>query len=159
MVLNSSAMSVHPATGVRIRLGGSADYEFVGQLGGEAFREFSEAASTSTLAMLKTGITLIAEKKGRPVGFAVIELRGQRLAHLSAIAVVYSERGTGVGALLLHEAEHQARKRGAARLELCTADSNLEALELFFKNGFALKHRHGRYYARGQSACQLVKPI
>lgn len=152
-------MRVHAATEVRTRLGGSADHEFIGQLAGEAFREFSKAAASSTLAMVKTGITLVAEKDTRLVGFVIVDLPGQRLAHLSAIAVTYSERGTGVGALLLRRAEDLARTHGAARLELCTADSNVEALELFFKSGFVLRHRHSRYYARGQAACHLVKAI
>jgi ribosomal protein S18 acetylase RimI-like enzyme len=152
-------MRARPATGVRTRLGGNADHEFIGRLAGEAFREFSQTAASSTLAMVKTGVTLVAEKGERLVGFVIVDFPGQRLAHLSAIAVAYNERGTGVGALLLRGAEHLARQRGAARLELCTADSNVEALELFFKSGFVLRHRRSRYYARGHAACQLVKVI
>lgn len=158
-MLRFSAMRVHAAPRAVVRRGDSTDHDFIGRLAREAFGEFSNAAASNTLAMVKTGISLVAEKGGRRVGFAIVDLPGQRLAHLSAIAVVYSERGTGVGALLLSRAEHLARQSGATRLELCTADSNVAALELFFKSGFVLSHRHDRYYGRGQAACRLVKPL
>ena len=45
------------------------------------------------------------------------------------------------------------------RLELCTADYNLAALDLFYRHGFRLVRRRERFYDRGQDACILVKDL
>jgi ribosomal protein S18 acetylase RimI-like enzyme len=108
--------------------------------------------------MARTGTTLVAELSGRFAGFAVVEFEG-RSAHLAAIAVREADRGLGVGAHLLQAVEALGRKRGAQTLQLCTADSNLAALDLFLKRGFRIEKRLSRFYARGQSACQLAKVL
>jgi ribosomal protein S18 acetylase RimI-like enzyme len=55
--------------------------------------------------------------------------------------------------------ETQARAEGARRLELCTADCNLAALDLFYRRGFRLHRRREKFYERGQNGCVLVKEI
>ncbi len=141
--------------GLRIRPYRSTDQAFVEQLAGEAFAEFSQRPGAHTLSMLRTGSTLIAERDGRPVGFSVTDFRGEGPAHLVAIAVDYQERGLGVGSALLAAEQARARRRGSPALELCTADGNLEAIDLFRRRGFKILRRVPHYYARGQTACVL----
>jgi ribosomal protein S18 acetylase RimI-like enzyme len=78
---------------------------------------------------------------------------------LNAIAVLRGERGRGIGHRLMLEFEELGRERRARRLELCTADYNLAALDLFYRRGFQLAARRERFYGRGQDACVLVKQL
>lgn len=137
----------------------SMDEPFVARLAGEAFAEFARRPGPLTLSMLRAGSTLVAERKDKPVGFAVAEFSHDRVAHLSAIAVEYQHRGVGVGSALLLAAESLARRHGSQRLELCTADSNLEALDLFLKRGFRIEKRLAHFYGRGQAACVLTHDL
>lgn len=93
------------------------------------------------------------------VGFATISDEGDGVIMLNAIAVVRSERGRGIGHYLMLAFERFARVRGGRRLELCTADYNLAALDLFLRHGFRLLRRRERFYDRGQDACILVKDL
>jgi len=93
------------------------------------------------------------------VGFAAISDEGDGLVMLNAIAVVRSQRGRGIGHYLMQAFERFARMRGARRLELCTADYNLAAIDLFMRHDFRLVRRRERFYDRGQDACILVKDV
>ena len=140
--------------GVRVRPYQSTDEQFVARVAAEAFAEFSRRPQSHTLSMLRTGSTLIAELNGRPAGFSVTEFH-ERVAHLSAIAVEYEQRGLGVGSALLSAEQARARHRGFRTLELCTADCNLEAIDLFLRRGFRIERRLADFYGRGQTACVL----
>ena len=93
------------------------------------------------------------------VGFAAVGDDGDGVLSLHAIAVVRGERGRGIGVRLMRAFEQLAGRRGARRLELCTADYNLAALDLFYRHGFRLLRRRERFYERGQDACTLIKDI
>ena len=93
------------------------------------------------------------------VGFAAVGDEGDGVLSLHAIAVVRGERGRGIGVRLMRAFEQLAVRRGARRLELCTADYNLAALDLFYRQGFRLLRRRERFYERGQDACILIKDI
>jgi ribosomal protein S18 acetylase RimI-like enzyme len=135
-----------------------SDGPFIAGLGKEAFTEYSAAASGYTAHMASQAHTLIAERDDVAVGLAIVDLRAGR-AHLAAIAVRTDWRGNGVGRELLRAAERYARDRGAVEMELTTADSNLAASELFLRNGYRRRARHARYYARGQHAIEMFKPL
>lgn len=140
--------------GVRVRPYQITDEPFVARLAAEAFAEFSRRPGHHTLSMLRTGSSLIAELNGRPAGFSVAEFH-DRVAHLSAIAVEYEQRGLGVGSALLAAEQARARQRGFRAIELCTADCNLEAIDLFLRRGFRIERRLWDFYGRGQTACVL----
>lgn len=68
---------------------------------------------------------LVAEMDGIVIGFAQIDMRedeasqykpGRRYGHLQSLAVTEASRRRGVGALLLRDAEHWARERGATEI-------------------------------------------
>jgi ribosomal-protein-alanine N-acetyltransferase len=149
-------MLARPA--VFLRTAEPSDGAFITELSREAFTEYSRSAPLDTARMASRAHTLVATENDRPVGFAIVEM-GREKAHLSAIAVHPSARGTGVGRTLLRAAESFARDRGARELNLATADSNLAALELFLRTGYLKRARHARYYTRGQHALEMYKPL
>lgn len=148
-----AAPIAHP--GLRVRAYRNSDEPFALRLANEAFAEFSRRPGPLTLSMLHTGTALVAERHGQPVGFSVTEFHADRIAHLVAIAVEYRQRGLGVGSALLVADRARARRRGARAIELCTADCNLEAIDLFLRRGFRIQRRVPHFYARGQTACIL----
>lgn len=138
---------------------GPGDDQFIIELSKEAFGEYTANAGTRTLSMARNKTTFVAVRAGIPIGFIVLELLSDRVASLQAIAVIPEERGRGFGRRLLRGFEKLARDRGAQTLELCTADGNLAALDLFMKLGFQIKRRLNHYYGRGQDACLLAKRL
>lgn len=136
---------------VTLRLRRPSDEAFVVALSDEAFGEYAPDAGRR--ARREPGSwTLVAEADGEPVGFATLRLDQAAVAHLDAIAVEVAWRGRGVGRRLLLSATQDARRRGARRLSLITADSNLAALDLFRKCGFSVVRSIDRFYPRGQRA-------
>jgi ribosomal protein S18 acetylase RimI-like enzyme len=146
------------APAVRARWLRDADRDFVAALSRDAFGEYTRDAGPATLAMARKHRTLVAERDGVPLGFAVFRLAGAR-AELLAIAVSEHERGRGVGRLLLALVEKTARRSGARSLSLHTADANLAALELFRLRGFVLERRILRYYLGVFDAWELTKAL
>ncbi len=142
---------------VSVRSLRSADAEFVQALSEQAFSEFSRQAGHRTLWMAEHFPCLVAERAGERVGFAVLRLASPDLAELTAIAVLESARGRGVGRALLLAVEDRARQEGAAGILLHTADANVAALELFLKRGYRIRRRLKRHYRGVFNACELVK--
>jgi len=104
-------------------------------------------------------VTLVAERRGKPAGFAVLRMDARGEGHLDAIAVTEEARGHGVGRALLREIELEASDRAGRGLTLVTADSNLAALGLFLREGFSIVRRISRHYPRGQDAVMLSKRL
>ena len=153
------------------------DDDFIAALAHDAFDEFTPRAVLHTLSMVRRCTTLVALQELRQgpsagareartgprrcarVGFVAVEGEEPATLHLNAIAVLRGERGRGIGHRLMLAFEELGRERGARRLELCTADYNLAALDLFFRFDFELVARRPRFYGRGQDACVLVKQL
>ncbi len=138
----------------------AADDGFVERLSRQAFSDFEPLAGSRTLSLTRREgvVTRVAVREGERLGFVSLEL-GRNVAWIQAIAVSPGERGRGVGARLMAEAVEAARRAGAARLRLTTAQANVEALELFLKCGFVIERRLPRHYARGQDACVLARAL
>jgi ribosomal-protein-alanine N-acetyltransferase len=151
-------MAPHRPPRVSIRASKPSDAPFIRELGRAAFGEYSGRAEHGTVQMASEAPTLIAVQNGERVGFAIVQIL-EPTAHLAAIAVVETARGTGVGAALLHASEKLARDRGSRSLSLTTADSNLAALDLFLKHGFRRTLNQGGQYARGQKTVALAKRL
>jgi len=136
-----------------------ADDDFIARLAHEAFNEFTPRAVPHTLAMVRRFHTLVALRGGRRVGFLTLSGRAQGVFVVQAIAVSAKNRGRGIGHRLMQAFEGIAAAQQAERIELCTADCNLAALDLFLKRGFRIRSRRERFYDRGQAACILVKEL
>ena len=137
----------------------AGDLGFVARLAHEAFDEYTPRSVSHTLDIVQRCETMLAWRGRRRVGFAAVGVGGTGVLVLQAIAVVGEERGRGVGRALMHWLDQLARARRASRIEACTADSNLAALELFRRHAYALVRRHPRFYERGQAACVLCKEL
>lgn len=149
-----------PRTTIHIRPREPEDDAFMLSLSREAFAEYTFSAADKTRAMTTSpgALTFVAIEGEAPTGFVVVEYAGND-AVVSAIAVREAARGRGIGRKLLARAEAAARRMGADRLTLMTSQSNLAALELFLHSGFRMVDRQNRYYARGQDAVRLEKPV
>jgi ribosomal protein S18 acetylase RimI-like enzyme len=134
------------------------DLLFITRLSSEAFLEYSSRAVSHTLELVSQNLTWVALRGSDPVGFVTVSQVGE-VAVLHAIAVVRRERGKGVGLRLMQVFERFAQESGIHRLELCTADCNLAALDLFYRRGFRLQRRRKSFYERGQDACVLIKEL
>lgn len=143
--------------GIRDRAPG--DTPFLQGLGHAAFAEYGPDAGRETLSMALRGTTFIAERSGAAVGLVVLEENADRSLHVAAIAVVEEHRGVGVGRALIQAAERHARSRGAPRIRLVTADSNLPALQLFLRCGFRRSNRAPGRYRRGQRNLVFEKAL
>ena len=137
----------------------ATDLVFIARLSGETFAEYSSKAVSHTLDMVGRYTTWVAVRGNDAVGFVAVNKESNGVAALHAIAVVRRERGKGVGFRLMQLFERFAREQEATRLELCTAECNLAALDLFYRRGFRLERRRERFYERGQNACVLVKDL
>jgi ribosomal protein S18 acetylase RimI-like enzyme len=152
-LVHAPELKLRPRTG--------ADDEFISALSAAAFGEYAPAAAAYTVGLARRAncVSWILQLGSEPIGFALIELSSPVAASLQAIAVGERWRGSGHGRRLLMKAEASARALQARSLRLCTAESNLAALELFTKHGFRIERRAVRYYARGQDAYLLVKEL
>jgi ribosomal protein S18 acetylase RimI-like enzyme len=136
------------------------DAPFVAELSQQAFSEYGGQPARYTLSEISRPETRtwIARETGAQVGMVLLELSGRR-AHILALAVTERARGRGIGGLLMQAAERDALACGAQLLSLCTADSNLAALDLFLRRDFRIVRRRPTYYARRQDACELEKQL
>jgi len=90
---------------------------------------------------------LIAEAEGAPVGFLVMldslpdEVTGGDQAFIAYMAVEREHRGSGVGAALLNQAEHEARAMGAPYISLMVTEENEPARVLYEHAGYLTERR------------------
>lgn len=135
------------------------DLIFIARLASEAFGEYTPKAVSHTLDVVARNTTWVALRGSEAVGFVSVNKEVSGVAVLHAIAVTRRERGKGVGFRLMQLFERFARENEVTRLELCTADCNLAALDLFYRRGFRMVRRREGFYERGQSGCVLVKDL
>ena len=102
----------------------------------------------------------VAEREGALAGYALLFLRrGSGVARLYSIAVDPAQRGAGLGALLLADAERQARdaRRGELRLEV--RSDNDAAIALYRRAGYRERGRSADYYEDGCAALRFAKVL
>jgi GNAT superfamily N-acetyltransferase len=79
---------------------------------------------------------LLARRDGVAVGCVAVQDLGPGLGEVKRMYVAETERGRGVGRLLLGGAEELARERGYTRLRLETGDMQPEAVALYASSGW-----------------------
>jgi ribosomal protein S18 acetylase RimI-like enzyme len=87
---------------------------------------------------------LLAERDGRPVGYAVVALRGTeaslevgpRVAELESLSVLPDERGDGLGGRLMDAVFEELRRQGVEELALAVMEGNAGALRFYERRGF-----------------------
>ncbi len=143
-----------------LRRAHAGDAKALGWLSRQSFGEYHPGAEGrgEVLATRPDVFSSVLELDGDIIGFAVLSWRDGQ-AWLDAIAVAAPHRARGFGGALLQSIESEARRRGARKLGLATADSNLAALDLFLRRGFRIQSRKPRYYDRGQNAVIMTKAL
>lgn len=103
---------------------------------------------------------LVAVREQRIVGAAVMfRRRGSDIARLYSIAVAASERGSGIGAVLLDAVEQAAHRQGSRRLRLEVRSDNAAAQRLYESRGYRQFGAHRGYYEDGQDARRYEKVL
>jgi ribosomal protein S18 acetylase RimI-like enzyme len=180
----SSPRTAHNGRVVRARRARAGDFDFIAKLGAAAFLEFGFAPEGSQHWRAEHFCTWVAVRghgtvhgqnvpgvahTGDPaergpsaaaraeerLGFVVLGPCQGASFELTAIAVLASERGRGVGRVLLDAAEASAKLQGAREIVAHTADANLSALELLLKRRYRIRRRLNRYYGM-YAACELA---
>jgi ribosomal protein S18 acetylase RimI-like enzyme len=86
---------------------------------------------------------LIAEADGRPVGYAVVQVRGpeetwatgERVAQLETLAVLPGERGKGVGSALVERMHEELRAQDVGHFVVSVIASNADAVRFYERLG------------------------
>jgi GNAT superfamily N-acetyltransferase len=89
-------------------------------------------------------VLLIAERRGRAVGYAFVTVGpgaatwdlGDRVGELETLTVLDDERGRGVGAALVEASRRWALERGARSLAVGLAHTNDGARRFYEREGF-----------------------
>ena len=121
----------------------------------EAFQEFEripfeiDSARRNLGRLLedpRLGQVLLAEKAGRPIGYAILTYGydlefGGMDAYLTDLFLVDEERGHGLGTWLLGEVERAAIASGVQALHLMVAPHNHRAHHIYHRSGFHVSPR------------------
>lgn len=105
----------------------------------EVIQKFQDDYITEMMATTNVrNMTLVAEKGGVSIGFIHVresedEISGESCGTVPLLAVAQEERGAGVGALLMREAEVWAKAQGFRILHLEVFSTN-ERAEKFYQN-------------------------
>ncbi|MEP7042546.1 MAG: GNAT family N-acetyltransferase [Dokdonella sp.] len=102
----------------------------------------------------------VAIRERRIVGAALLFFRrSHRVARLYSIAVAASERGRGIGEVLLLAVEQSARRRGCRVLRLEVRADNPVAQRLYERNGYRRFGVKVGYYEDGHAAFRYEKAL
>jgi ribosomal protein S18 acetylase RimI-like enzyme len=145
---------------LRIRTGTENDRAFARALGRACVRDsvsslrvapdlLVEAAFERLLdlAFGQPHVLFVAERGGALVGFLLMlvelpdEVTAVPQAFVAFMAVKPAERGRGVGARLLAEAEGEAKRRGLPYMALMVTEENAPARRLYERCGFRTERR------------------
>ncbi|MEM4699544.1 MAG: ribosomal protein S18-alanine N-acetyltransferase [Candidatus Nezhaarchaeales archaeon] len=111
---------------------------------------------------------LVAELSGEVVAYSMSRVeyglsnlkRGfVKKGHVISIAVLPHARRLGIGTALLTRTMEALRKYGASEVYLEVRVSNEPAIALYYKLGFRRIRRIGHYYADGEDAWLMARPL
>jgi len=94
------------------------------------------------------------DNSGRLVGY-ICPMQLLDEGHILNVAVDPDSRGCGVGRLLVQQVLDDCRVAGASFVSLEVRVSNLAAISLYRKMGFAEVGRRKRYYENGEDALMM----
>ncbi len=93
---------------------------------------------------MKWELSRVAVVDGEVIGYALCSSKGEAV-WLHRIAIAQGSRSLGVGAALVCEVQHVARRRGFDRLGLKTPRDNVRARSFYDRLGFSLDAEEGDY--------------
>ncbi|RJT89521.1 GNAT family N-acetyltransferase [Cryobacterium melibiosiphilum] len=89
-----------------------------------------------------TGVFVVAERSGAPVGCGGMRIVDATTGELARIYVDAAARGQGIGALIVRRLEELAVEAGLTRLRLDTRSDLVEARRLYARLGYVEGSRH-----------------
>jgi len=101
---------------------------------------------------------LVAEAEGAIAGFILTEAAGAQ-AHIITIDVLTEHRRTGMGTMLLREAEQRLAARGIREVHLETAHDNAAAIAFWEKHGYRTCGVLRNYYLDRIDAFGMTKTL
>jgi ribosomal protein S18 acetylase RimI-like enzyme len=103
---------------------------------------------------------IVARAAAEIAGYGLVLFRrGSRLARLYSLAVAPAMAGKGIGQGLLAACEASAALRGCIVLRLEVRRDNDRAIRFYTAAGYAQFGHHEAYYADGQAALRMQKPL
>ena len=114
------------------------------------------------LVTTRDAATWIAEENRRMAGFAIVawnEHDSGIIAYIETIEVLPEFRSRGIGSGLLQRVEDSARAVGAMTLWLHVDITNLPAIRLYERHGFASRGSEEHFYAPGRGAHIYAKRL
>lgn len=106
----------------------------------------------------KASFTLVAINEKEELQGFIVALCGVT-GHVVTIDVGPGVRRSGVGSLLLREAEHRMRAARCRAVGLETAVDNVAALAFYKRHGYSVIQTWPRYYSNGVDALVLKKDL
>ena len=102
--------------------------------------------------------TFLAEEGGQVCGYGCLIVLFED-AELANIAVAPTHRGQGIGKALMESMHEKAKALGAERMLLEVRVSNANAIALYEKYGYQRYGIREHYYADGEDAYLMTKPL
>jgi ribosomal protein S18 acetylase RimI-like enzyme len=147
--LAKGSSTAKPSTprGIAFRHGSVADLDELLEIDHDAFPSTPITREGLRRLIEAEGRLLVAEQRGRAVGFALFDHDDPAAGYLRTLAVREEARDGGVGSALTLRVAKLLFAEGATRLDLRTDDDNAGAIRLYKRLGF--KHvGAGRDYER-----------
>jgi ribosomal-protein-alanine N-acetyltransferase len=107
---------------------------------------------------LRSAFTIVAEDgKGAIAGFLVGQKHQRGMGHIVTIDILNEHRRSGLGSLLMNEAETRLRAAGCDAMFLEAAVNNQPALKFYERLGYSQVKRLPNYYPGNLDGVLLVK--
>jgi ribosomal protein S18 acetylase RimI-like enzyme len=119
-------------TAIKVRAAADADRGWVAQAARDHLGDVYQVHLRRQF-LVTDGEVLVAERDGLPVGFLTWVVEGDAC---EALAIVATERGSGVGRALMGAFHRLAAARGSARLRVVTTDTNAGAQRFYERLGY-----------------------
>jgi ribosomal-protein-alanine N-acetyltransferase len=141
---------------VTLRAAKPDDLESIAEIERSAFTDpWSRASFRSMLDQAPVWF-VVAETGERVVGYVVAWFIGGD-GEIGNVAVDESQRGQGIGSMLLDAVLAEARKREVDSVYLEVRESNLPARRMYERYGFARVGRRRRYYRRPEEDALILR--
>lgn len=138
------------------RLAGPADAAVLSRLHAASFDEGWSEADFATWLGRKEAFAMLASREREAVAFGLALAAGDD-AELLAIATAPDQRRAGLGGMIFHALDAEARSRSLKRWVLEVARNNLSGLALYKSEGFMeIGVRTAYYRQKGGRADALV---
>ncbi|MBF0475745.1 MAG: GNAT family N-acetyltransferase [Deltaproteobacteria bacterium] len=159
-LFSEPVVSAKPTTLIKIRRAKRSDALFVADLAGKVLSEYGLYDKCLPDWLFLDGIvSLIAEKRRRPVGMAIIHLPDKMdnpglgfIVYILAMAVSPTFQRRGVGQALMRWIINYAVKNKFENIVLHTAVANHQAINFYKKYNFEVTRLVRHYYPSGQDA-------